>query len=451
MNYLQRVKTAYKALQLGYDMPLIQKTLNDPLKPGEDRFRESLYRYLNQDMPTLMPDNASDYISKGYINADIYSIVNYRANLQKNIPWKLYQRKGNSKEEWDIIQEHELLDTLDTLDLLALSIYEDTIGNAYVYAPFLMAGMNKGKAKELSVLKGDLVTIISGGSLQPVKGYRYSIDLDQARSIDADDVLHLKLFTPDSDPQGSLYGMSPLRAAVRQIAISNDGSHALSSAFKNQGIKSIVFAKDDEHSDWTAEQSKNLETAWKRKNGPGKYGDVVFNSKELGKIDLGLSPVELETLKGLQFNFKQLCNIYDGFPTQLLNDNESSTFNNLDSADKRVYTNCVIPKRARWRDALNKWLTPRYGDNLWLDFDTSDISVLQNDRGELATWLDKAWWVKGIDKQKMLGVPEDPLLDGYFLPMGLQFVKDINDLSPQDTDIEEAIKHLKERGVNEYE
>lgn len=445
MNLSQTIKQL-NPFSARYDLPLIMKAANER---GINMFDRELYRFLGVDMPVYMADSPASYIENGYaFNADVYSIVNYRATLQQSIPWKLYRRRG--AEEWDVIQEHELLDLVNTLDLRALSTYEDVVGNSYIYAPWLESGANRGRTRELSVLKADMVQIVSGGPMMPVQGYKYIIDSNNAKGIPKEEVLHFKNFNPNSNAGEDLYGMSPLKAAVRQVSLSNEGTNSMNAAFKNQGVKSIVYATDNADVSWTQEQALQLDRSWRQKNGVGKTGSVVFHSKQLGKIDLGLSPVELNTLAGMLHNFRQLCNIYDGFPSQLLNDNESSTYNNLDAADKRVYTNCAIPRRARWRDGLNAWLTPRFGNDLYLDYDTSGIDVLQENKQELAGWLEKAWWVKGIDKQKMLGTPEDPQMDAYFIPQGLVPFTSLQEFN-RPTDIEEEVKRLKEKGISDYQ
>lgn len=443
---LSKALQAFNPFSPRYDLPLLVKAASEQ---GINLFDRELYRHLNIDMPVFMQDSPESYITQGYaFNADLYSIVKYRANLQRNITWKLYRKKG--AEEYEVIQEHPLLALLETLDVEALSIYEDIVGNAYIYAPWLDSGANRGKATELSVLKAELVQIVSGGPLQPIQGYKYIIDQQNFKGIPKEEVLHFKNFNPSSLAGSDLYGMSPLKAAARQVALSNEGTFSMAASYKNQGVKAIVYSKDNADVSWTQDQALDLDKSWRQKNGAGKTGAVVFHSKELGKIDMGLSPVELATLEGMLHSFRQLCNVYDGFPSVLLNDNANSTYNNLDSADKRVYSNCVIPRRARWRDGLNEWLTPRYGSDLYLDFDTSSVDVLQENKQDLAGWLEKAWWVKGIDKQKMLGTPEDPQMDAYFIPQGLVPFTSLADLN-RPTDIEEEVKRLKEKGVSDYE
>ncbi|GAB2539943.1 phage portal protein [Rufibacter soli] len=444
MTLTQVLKTI-NPFSKGYDFPLIQKAASTM---GLNLFDRELYRYLGVDMPVYMEDSHTSYLQNGFaFNADVYSIVNYRATLQASIPWKLYRKKG--ADDWDIVQEHPLLDLVNTLDLRALSIYEDTVGNAYIYAPWLENGPNKGKAVELNVLKADMVQIVSGGPMQPIKGYKYIFDNENYKGIPKEEVLHFRNFNPHSGAGQDLYGMSPLKAAARQVSLSNDGTMSMNAAYKNQGVKAIVYATDSADAQWTQTQAQDLDRTWKQKNGVGRTGQVVFHSKQLGKIDLGLSPVELATLEGMLHSFRQLCNVYDGFPSQLLNDNESSTYNNLDAADKRVYTNCAIPRRARWRDGLNAWLTKRYGEDLYLDYDVSGIDVLQENKKELAEIMAASWWVKVIDKQKVTGNPEDAAMDVYMVPNNLVPIRDLNDLT-RPTDIEEEVKRLKAAGISDY-
>lgn len=436
-----------RLIKSGYFNPLIEKALSGQLVPSVNPFDKALYRWLGDDMPVYMADDAEAYIRDGYaFNADVYAIVNYRAKLVQSIPWKLYRKKG--KDSYDIIDSDPLLDLISTINFLELSAYEDLTGNAYLYAPFLEVGPNRGKATELHVLKSHIVNIVSGGWQEPVKGYRYSFDYSNEGTISKEEVLHFKSFNPNVQHGTDLYGMSPLKAAAHQVALSNSGTLASNMAFKNQGVKGVLFGKDSNDKEWTQAQAQMLEAAWQRKQGASKSGTLAFSPKELGFIPLGLSPVDLNILAGMLHNFRQLCNVFDGFPSVLLNDNENSTYNNLDAAHKAVYTNCVLPRLYRYRDGLNKWLTPRYGKDLYLDIDTSGIEVLQENKKETAEYLERAWWVKVNDKQKMLGTPEDPAMDFYMVPNNLVPVRDLSDLQP-DTSIDAAMKALNHKEYNE--
>ena len=65
-----------------------------------------------------------------------------------------------------------------------------------------------------------------------------------------------------------------------------------------------------------------------------------------------------------------------GVPLPLI-DNDASTFNNLEQAKERLYTDTVIPLMRDVLAALNVWLLPRYGDGLQLRLDLDTIPALE--------------------------------------------------------------------------
>ena len=67
------------------------------------------------------------------------------------------------------------------------------------------------------------------------------------------------------------------------------------------------------------------------------------------------------------------------WPVVLLNNTESSTYNNVKEAKKALYQNCVIPELLKIQDELNRWLAPMYGDNICIEYDFSVIPELQEE------------------------------------------------------------------------
>jgi hypothetical protein len=61
-----------------------------------------------------------------------------------------------------------------------------------------------------------------------------------------------------------------------------------------------------------------------------------------------------------------------------------------------------------------------YGEGLILDYDTSAIEELQNDKTAAAQWLSQAWWIPVGRKQEIMGeVPDAELMETYLVPPGL--------------------------------
>jgi phage portal protein BeeE len=71
------------------------------------------------------------------------------------------------------------------------------------------------------------------------------------------------------------------------------------------------------------------------------------------------------------------------YPPELLGDHENATYSNYQEARASFYTETVLPRMDRLRDALNRWLAVKYGDQLYIDYDRDDIEALAEDRAAL--------------------------------------------------------------------
>ena len=106
-----------------------------------------------------------------------------------------------------------------------------------------------------------------------------------------------------------------------------------------------------------------------------------------------------------QYNasIKDLANIYS-VPAVLLNNTESSTYNNVKEAKKSLYQNCVMPEMIKIRDELNRWLAPKYGDKIYIDFDFSVIPELQEEMDKVVQQLSQSWWLTMNEKRAAMNI-----------------------------------------------
>jgi hypothetical protein len=134
-----------------------------------------------------------------------------------------------------------------------------------------------------------------------------------------------------------------------------------------------------------------------------------------------LNASDVSLIQQYNASIKDLCNIY-AVPVQLLNNTESATYNNMKEAKKALYQNCVIPELNKIRDELNRWLVPKFGEKLFIDFDYSAIPELQEENEKVVDQLAKAWWVTPNEKRSVMnyGVDdENTALDNYYIPANL--------------------------------
>ena len=414
-------------------------------------YNKAIYQFLGESI-VWNPENDDTYIKDGYRkNATIYSLVNIITNAATTIPFQVYEKvnenevkrykaltsgsidansiykanliRKNAMVELEETELHKLLERPNAAQSYASWISEliafgKLTGNRYIYGIAPETGMNQGKYKELYVMPSQIMEIVSGGIMQPVQKYR--IEYQGAYDIPAEDVCHIKDFNPYYDGTGShLYGQSPLRAGLRSLTTNNEAVQTGVKYLQNQTARGILTSDEGDLNEVQAQQLKDKF----RKNfqGSDNAGDVIITPKKLSWVNFGLNASDVSLIQQYNASIKDLCNIY-AVPVQLLNNTESATYNNMKEAKKALYQNCVIPELNKIRDELNRWLVPKFGEKLFIDFDYSAIPELQEENEKVVDQLSKAWWVTPNEKRSVMnyGVDEENVaLDNYYIPANL--------------------------------
>jgi HK97 family phage portal protein len=290
-------------------------------------------------------------------------------------------------------------------------------GNRYIYGVGPDTGANANKFTELYVLPSQNMEIVSGGMMQPIQGYK--LIYNGTFEASADTICHIKDFNPDYDGTGThLYGQSPLRAGLRSLTANNEALTTGVKYLQNQMGRGLLSSEDGSVNEVQAQQLKDKFKS--QHQGSKNAGDIIITPAKLSWINFGLPASDLALIEQYNGTVKDLCNIY-GVPVQLLNNTDSSTYNNMKEAKKALYQNAVIPELIKIRDELNRWLAPQYGNDIFIDFDFTSVPELQEDMDKMVIQLANAWWVTPNEKREAMyfGKDENPLLDDYFIPANL--------------------------------
>ena len=442
-------------------------------------YNRAIYQFLGESI-VWNPDNDDTYVKQGYgRNATVYSLINIITRAATTIPFQVYEKKNendlkrykavtsntldnNSIYQAKKLQKHALIELQHTelhelLNrpnpaqsynswLTEIVAFGKLTGNRYIYGLGPDTGANVGRYTELYALPSQIVEIVSGGLMQPVKEYR--IEYNGNYSMPAEDVLHIKDFNPYYDGTGShLYGQSPLAAGLRTLTANNEAVTTGVKYLQNQTARGLLMADEGDLNEVQAQQLKDKFR--QQYQGSGNAGDVIITPKKLSWVNFGLNATDVSLIEQYNASIKDLCNIY-GVPVQLLNNTEATTYNNMKEAKKALYQNAVIPELIKLRDELNRWLVPKFGDNLYIDFDFTSIPELQEENDKVVDQLNKAWWLTPNEKRAVMnyGVDEDtPALDDYYVPSNLLPI-DNSDVDFPDPvppmDVEEQKKLIKE-------
>ena len=437
-------------------------------------FNRAIYNFLGETIITSA-ENDDSYINKGYrFNSTVYSIVNLITKAASTVPFQVYEVQSqnslkrykaltsngfdanathkaqvilkNEMVELEGTEIHELLNRPNPAQSYASFLTEviafgKLTGNRYIYGITPERGANQSKYGELYVLPSQAMEIHSGGFMKPVD--HYTLEYNGTFRIDADDVCHIKDFNPYFDGSGqNLYGMSPLRAGLRSMDANNEALTTGVKYLQNQTARGVLMS---EEGDLNEVQAKQLKEKFRQQyQGSTNAGDVIITPKKLSWVNFGLNAADLSLIEQYNTTIKDLCNIYN-VPAVLLNNVESATYNNIKEARKMLYTNAVIPELMKIRDELNRWLAPKYGEKVFIDFDYTTIPELQEETDKVVAQMSQAWWLTPNEKRAAMSYGKDEeneRMDEYYIPANLLPLgdSDMPDLTPEPIEIEPAEK-----------
>jgi len=414
-------------------------------------YNELIYTWLGTSI-LVNEENDTTFIRDGYQrNATVYSLVNLISRTASVIPWQIYevtdktQLKNYKSLTSGTIDEASLFKSA-SVKRKAMTLasntkleqvlnhpnptqsYSDWIqevigfgkltGNRYIYGIAPETGPNANKFDELYVLPSNLVQIESDGIMQPIAGYK--ILYNAMDVVPPQNMCHIKDFNPYYTTAGTqLYGQSPLMAGLKALTINNEAETAGIRFLQNGMARGLLMSKDGT---LTKDQADLLKKSLRdQMAGTRNAGNILISPKDLSWVNFGLTASDMTLIEQYNASVKDLCNIY-GVPVQLLNNTDSSTYNNYKEAKKALYQNAVIPELIKIRDALNAWLVPQYGANLYFDYDFTMIPEMQEEMDKIVSQMASAWWVTPNEKREAMYYgrdDENAYMDDYFIPANL--------------------------------
>ena len=413
-------------------------------------YNRAIYNYLGHSV-IYNTENDENFINEGYRkNATVYSIINLISKAASSVPINVFKKVNESQlkkykamtsgfmdgtiiHKSELIKKHALVELEHTdLDMLLdrpnpaqsyaswiseVVAFGKLTGNRFIYGIGPDTGDNVGKYKELYVMPSQIMEVISGGILEPVK--EYSVEYNGQFKIPAEQICHIKDFNPYYDGTGShLYGQSPLKAGFRAMTTNNEAAQTGVKYLQNQMARGVLMSDEGDLNEVQAQQLKDkFKNTYQSSN---NAGDVIITPKKLSWVNFGLSASDLSLIEQYNASIKDLCNIFN-VPVQLLNNTDSASYHNMKEAKKALYQNAVIPELLKIRDELNRWLTPKFGEDLFIDFDFSVIPELQEEMDKVVAQMSSSWWLTPNEKRAAMSYAEEnnEALNDYFVPVNL--------------------------------
>ncbi len=332
--------------------------------------------------PSWSPRDYQTLAREGMMaNAIAYRCVRMIAEAAASVPWLLYEGAME-------IETHPLLTLLAAPNGIESGAVLFERWYAFLQCAgdsYLQAVSANGEVRELFVLRPDRVTVMQDASGWP-RAYYYKVNNVTTRlTRDANGflpVLHARLFHPLDDT----YGYSPIAAAGSAVEIHNAGAAWTKSLLENAARPSgaLIYKGPDGAPGLTADQfarlKSELESAYAGATNAGKpmvlEGGLDWRAMSYTPSDMDFSDIRNSAAREIALAF--------GVPPMLLGLPGDNTYANYREANLAFWRQTVLPLVSRTAQSLTRWLAPRFGENLRLDFDTDKIDALTIDRE--STW-----------------------------------------------------------------
>ena len=243
---------------------------------------------------------------------------------------------------------------------------------------FITRSPESGKPAELWVQSSDKMEVHGGPKGMPREyvfksgGAQIKFPVDQ--TFGTCSVFHLKTYNPDNP----FVGMSTLEPISIAADLHNNGMSWNAALLENSARPSGIMTFDvgSEVSNETAASVKE----WFRKKfqGPRNAGEV--HVVKGGKWQsMSENAKDMDFLNSMKESAKYIASAL-GVPLPLI-DNDAASYNNMQQAKERLWTDTVLPLLNEFLESLGNWMLPLYGaDNLKFAYDIDSIPALEGVR-----------------------------------------------------------------------
>lgn len=210
--------------------------------------------------------------------------------------------------------------------------------------------------------------------------------------IRKEDIIHWMDVNLDWDEfsKPQLRGMTPLKPGFKTLAADNAAVDSMVRMFQNDGSKGAVVNKTLGAKMSPKQQAQVDQVIQDKINNKDIKNQVAALEGDWTYLDFGLTSVDMETLKGRNFIYKELCFLLD-VPFALFD--TEITYANQNEAKKGWISDSIRPDCKELDEELQRVLFPAFNltpqtAEICTDFD--DLPEMQEDKAKMMEWLNKA-------------------------------------------------------------
>jgi HK97 family phage portal protein len=347
--------------------------MEDPSKPMAAAAINSVFGWLLGGANTASGEVINEYSALKHVT--VYSCVRVLSEAVGSLTLRTYKRLGKGRTEAAEDPLWKLLALTPNDEMPASVLWENAVGClALTGNSYIEILRNKSRQPvqiyPLHALKTEPVRLPSG-----VLAYRTRSGMQdsQSRIIDAEDVLHFRLFSWDG-----LVGLSPIQQAAQSIGWST-AAIKQSARFFGQGstppgILTPVSKVDEQ-------DLVNMRKFWELSNAGENHGRTGVLPSDWKYTQLGISAKDAQFLESMQFSRTDIASLFR-VPAHYVGDTTRMSNNNVEGMNLSFVIDTLRPYLVKIEQELQIKLLE--GDtSRFVEFDTSDRL-----RGDFKTTMD---------------------------------------------------------------
>ena len=359
-------------------------------------------------------------------NDIVSSMVGWKQDVFPEAPLRL--RRMDNEGKMQPVSDHPALNLIGKPNSLygGLSLWKATIwdyaidGNAF----WMLVPSKAGELMELHYLPRYMMEPGSSTEQDIEDRYWEYSPEGKPEILPANRVLH---FRDGIDPNDVRLGCSPLKNLFREMYTDSMASTMVAVLLKNRAVFGpIISPEEAEHDQGNIEEMK--EYIMEKFTGD-RRGDPLVLGAPTRVSSFGYDSNDSE-VTAIRFMVEARIGAALNVPPIVVNlgsGMQHSTYNNVASAREMAWENGMIPMMRDLADVLNTDLLPMMDDDekLALDFDLSQVRVLQEDRNKMSTRGNNGLRngkITRAEAREAEGLPFDETDDVFYLPSGLQVV-----------------------------
>jgi len=265
-------------------------------------------------------------------------------------------------------------------------------------------GDRGGAPSEIYIIPPHDLVQIRATDGNPLPGFEHRTIRDLKFKYSPDPAETEIFFAKTYDPVNPLRGLSPLEAALRSIDLNNEARAYNVGFMKNAGVPPMLITGE-----FSEAEAESLREGYAQEVGGSQNAGriITLSGRDLKTTQLSIDNAKMLWADTIALSAKEIGLTF-GVPGEMLGDGAARTFSNYAEARQSVYLDRILPMLDAMYAAWNSgWLT-RFGEGLFLDYDSDQMLPIQEAVARRYDTMGKATWLSIDEKRVATGYEELP-------------------------------------------